>query len=256
MPGEEEKVTLAELAARAAKEAEGKEAEPPADQADKPEEQATGEEEGKLLLGRFKSEEELAEYVRSLEERAKKAEEADSEDEEDEEEAEAEAPKAEQPKPLSDEERQKLNESFLEDFYADPLGTQLKLVTAVVRQLVQAELYPLLQPLQEYVATSTTQAELNRLAEEVARENEDFADHVEEMEQVFREHPELARMGKAGFELALSRARDLKARKARAATAKAAVGINAGSRPAGQGKVKLEDLFRKAIREAVVDTKI
>lgn len=239
MGDQDKPVTLAELAG----EAKGKEAE------EKPAEEGGGEE--KLLLGRFKSEDELAEYIRGLEEKAKgKETEEEGEEEAEEEAEEEEGEKRAEAKPLSDEERQKLNESYLEDFYADPIGTNLKLVTAVVRQVIQNELLPVLQPLQEYVSTSSTQAELDRIAREVAKENDDFGDHVEEMEEVFKQHPELVRMGKAGFELALSRARDLKARKARATAGKEAVGLSFGSRPAGTGKVSTEDLFRRAIREA------
>lgn len=241
MADEERKVTLAELAGEAKDKDEAA-----SDKSDRSDE--------RLLLGRFKTEEELAEYVRSLEEKAKAAEEPDEGEEgeevEESKEEKSEQRKTEEVKPLTDEERQKLNESFLEDFYADPIGTNLKLVTAVVRQVIQSELLPVLQPLQDYVESSTTQAELNRIAQEVAKENEDFGELVDEMEEVFKQHPQLATMGKAGFELALSRARDLKARKARSTAGKEAAGLNLGTRPAAGGKVSVEDLFRRAIREA------
>jgi len=239
----ERTVKLEELAEEVKASQEAAKGDKPAEEAEKPE---VGEEAQELILGRFKSMDELQEYLAQLEERAR-AQEEEAEEEGEEEGEEPETPQTPEVKPLSQEEREKLNQQFLEDFYADPIGTQLKLVTAVVQQMLQSEV----APIKDYVQTSMTQAELDRIAEEVRTENPDFDELVDELEQVFGAYPELVNLKKRGFELALARARELRAQKSRREAGKEAATLTGSAKPASGRTPTTEELFKRAILETV-----
>lgn len=186
------------------------------------------EEQEKLILGKFKSVEELAKAYKELEKKLGK----------DAEEKAALRKEIEEirklitgPKDAKEQKKEDSPEDWLERFYSE--GPKL------IQHMVSDMLAQHLAPIQQFM----TQEYYNRQARELAAKYKDFADYVEDMEQIFNEYPEIASHPR-GMEIAyrLAKANRLEAElpraveKAQEEGKKAALEKQAARMPSSSGR--------------------